>query len=954
MKRTFKTLGLSLLLGAGVMTASAAPADPTPRQYLQPDGSSVTLCLVGDEVFHCHLTPDGYVVEQGADGFYYFVGNDGLLTDSPVSAGVPAALDKNGSFAAYRAANSNQAFLEARQANAGTRAMARIDKLGNSKWDNSDGHDLREVPTDSELRVLVILVNFADESFSISKDPRQLMDDLLNKEGFDRDGSTGSAYDYYRDISSGQFHPKFDVYGPAELSKTGPEYVSTNETYTTADGKVVNVYAPGRMVEEACRLLDKEINFADYDANNDGVVDFVYVFHAGKGATTGGNQRTDIWPHAFTLNSAIGAPIVLDGVQVNRYATSCEIGNTSNQLAGVGMFCHEFSHVLGLPDLYDTANNGTATKVFSPGSFSNMDAGNYNNNLHTPPFYSSYEQYALEWMRPTDLTGAGDFTLLPLSARKFAYKVNTRNNPMEYFLLEARAPYSWDEYLEGFGLLVWHIDFVKRLWDNNQVNNTAAHQYIDIVEADDIQTASSRSGDPFPGAEGIHEFYSNTNPAFIAWDKSSPGLDLNFIRSHADGTVSFQVDATDDMDANLGAAAPRVYEVTTSGAKIYWAPVEGAEGYYVSVFDVESLRDGYYRDYVKDWYFRDVKKTNNAEVTGLEPGKHYGVMVYAYSELNASRHKSPVTFVAQSEKFADVLPGILAFKGENGSVDLSWDAVNEATHYELTVATRVAGETKETITTGFEGNNVPSGWRTTGRYETREKYCGKEAPCLNLKSNNDYLRTPVFDRDIKTLSFHNTITFAEDAIELEIYGIDADGRTELVGIVNGLSNKGADHSIDFPAGYPQAIIQLSSSVSGLATYIDDLEVTLNDGPVDTPVSGYSARKVEDVKLNVTGLEPEKEYVAYVRAVKGDEKGKTSKAISFVPSKAMLGVDDIAADNGYEEAEVSNINGQLSAAGNVMDVFSVDGKLLGTGTSFMLPARGLYIVRVGNSAKKICW
>lgn len=954
MKRIFKTLGVSLLLGAGAVSAMAAPADSRPRLWSQPDGSEVSLCLVGDAAFHCLLTEDGYVAEQGADGFYYYVGNDGRITSSRVADGLPASLDKMSSFSAYRAANSNAAFLESRNAAPSTRAMARIDKLGNSKWDNTDGHDLREVPTDSELRVLVILVNFADESFSVDSDPRQLIDDMLNKPGFDKFSSSGSAFDYYQAISNGQFHPKFDVFGPANLSKTGAEYVNTDEKYLL-DGKEVSVYAPGRMVEEACRLLDDEINFADYDANNDGIVDFVYVFHAGKGATTGGSTKTDIWPHAFTLTSAIGAPITLDGVSINRYATSCEVGNQSMQLAGVGMFCHEFSHVLGLPDLYDTANNGTATKVFSPGSFSNMDAGNYNNNLHTPPMFSSYEQYALEWMKPTELTGGGIFTLLPLTARPFAYKVNTRNTPTEYYLLEARAPYSWDEYLEGFGLLVWHIDYVARVWENNQVNTQAAHQYIDIVEADDVQTSTSRSGDTFPGSEGIHELYSNTSPAFVAWDRSGLGIELSYIQSYPDGTVSFVAEGNNDMEAELAAVSPRAYDVDGTSAKLYWPAVEGADGYMVSVFDMAASTDSYYGGYVKGWYFNDVRKANNAEVDGLEPGKNYGVMVYAYNDVNASRMAHPITFTTHGETFAESAPGLHAYQGEDGNVDLNWDVVADATHYELTVATRAVGETKESVKAGFDNSTLPEGWKTSGRYETRDKYAGAAVPSLNLKLSGDYLKTAVFDRDIKSISFHNTITFSEDAAEIEVFGVDAEGRTEYLGKVVDFDKNGADHTFDFPAGYKQAILRLDTRVSGLSVYLDDVEVALQDGPTDTPVSGYSARKVEDTALSVTGLEPNTEYVAYVRPMKGEDAGKTSKAIYFVPSKASLGVDGIVADGDSQAvADVRLENGVLYANGEMMTIYSADGRLVGKGVSFSLPARGLYIVRVGEAAKKICW
>ncbi|MDE5551900.1 MAG: M6 family metalloprotease domain-containing protein, partial [Muribaculaceae bacterium] len=356
-------------------------------------------------------------------------------------------------------------------------------KLGNSKWDNTDGHDLREVLTEGKLKVMVIIVNFEDTQFSQkSGDPNALITEMLNGDNFTYQNATGSANQYYRTISNGKFDPQFDVYGPINLSKPSVEYVTPQETPATnpdgyyidpATGKQVQKYPASRAVEEAIMAIKDQVNFADYDSNGDGYVDFVYMFYAGKGATTGGGRYTTIWPHAFTLTSGLGAPIELNGVKIDRYACSAELG-ANNRLSGIGTFCHEFGHVLGLPDIYDTANNGSARANFTAGPFTCMDAGNYNNDEHTPPFFSSYEQYALEWMLPKTVTGGGHFTMLPLGARKFAYKFET-SNPQEYFLMEARDKNSLDYYLPCHGLAVWHIDFNLDIWNKNTPNNNDNH-----------------------------------------------------------------------------------------------------------------------------------------------------------------------------------------------------------------------------------------------------------------------------------------------------------------------------------------------------------------------------------------------------------------------------------------------------------------------------------------------
>ncbi|MDE6810914.1 MAG: M6 family metalloprotease domain-containing protein, partial [Muribaculaceae bacterium] len=456
----------------------------------------------------------------------------GVASALPSSAEPARPTVRPGDFYCFRGMEASDInYLPAETAK---RPQLRLQKLGNSKFDNTDGHDLREVKTEGDYRILVILVNFKDIKFSSQwGDSKELINDMLNGENFNFQGATGSVNNYFRRVSSGQFNPIFDVVGPVNLSKNEIEYVTTNpddvqigpdgNPILDSDYKPTPVYSPGRMVEEAVKALEGQIDFSQYDSDNDGLVDFVYLFFAGVSATTGGTQANNIWPHAFTLTSAIGAPVQVDGVAVNRYCTSSELGS-SHSLAGIGTFCHEFAHVLGLPDFYDTANNnGRPSSCFTPGCYSSMDAGYYNNDEHTPPVYSSYEQYSLEWMKPAALSGTGTYTLLPIEARPFAYQVSSPSNPQEYFLLEARGNSYLDRYLKGHGLLVWHIDFDLKIWDSNKPNNEANHQHIDVVEADNNKTESTRDGDTFPGASGICEFTTGINPTFKDWKGEALG-----------------------------------------------------------------------------------------------------------------------------------------------------------------------------------------------------------------------------------------------------------------------------------------------------------------------------------------------------------------------------------------------------------------------------------------------
>ena len=209
--------------------------------------------------------------------------------------------------------------------------------------------------------------------------PRQTFSDMLNKEGFDYDGATGSVHDYFIDGSGGKFNLTFDVYGPVVLSKDISFYGQS------VQGEDLNAW---NMAIEACTQLDDEIDFSIYDRDKDGAVDNIYIFYAGQGEATGGPAYT-VWQHAAEIEAITGKQYVFDGVRVNRYACSNELrpivnpatGASEMHLEGIGTVCHEFTHVLGFPDLYDTSGSGYLT----PGNWTIMDVGSHNNHAHAPP-----------------------------------------------------------------------------------------------------------------------------------------------------------------------------------------------------------------------------------------------------------------------------------------------------------------------------------------------------------------------------------------------------------------------------------------------------------------------------------------------------------------------------------------------------------------------------------------
>lgn len=834
--------------------------------------------------------------------------------------------------------------------------LLRVDKLGNSKWDNTDGHDLREVSTEGTLRVLVVLVDFSDVKFSTGSDPRQTIDDMLNEPGFSKYGATGSAADFYRSVSFGQFSPQFDVYGPVQLSKREVEYVNTDEKYTDPDsGKEVAVYAPGRMVEETVKALDDVVDFSIYDSNSDGMVDFVYIFFPGRGATTGGNRETTIWPHAYTLTSAIGTTIEVDGVEVNRYATSSEIGN-SGSLSGIGTFCHEFGHVLGLPDLYDTANNGTQSKCFTPGSFSTMDFGNNLNDEHTPPLFSAYETYALEWLRPIDITGGGRFTMLPLASRPMSYKIPSPTNPQEYFLFENRSRLGWDAWLDAQGLAVWHIDFDKRIWDNNTPNNEPTRQRIDLVEADAQLTKTSRDGDLFPGAAGVCEFLSNVSPTFLTWDNRSTGYEIEEIVRHPDGAVSFTVVSTSGHKmpgADLASPEPRLRGVGSDSFRLEWEAVEGAGSYALAVWAIGADQ----RDCtpLAEWQHRDLGNVTSVTVDGLDPATSYGVALYAAGDVTFSRQSSPLELTTLATDFAEASTRLYAWNDGDSLVRLEWDAVEGASNYLLTVATRHAGESVETWATAFDNSELPEGFTTTGMMETRASNAGASAPSLRLTGVDGMLQTPLFEREIKSIAMWARQRFADAECRLDFYDATT-AQPRFLFSASDFTSKGEIVGFDIPSGVHALRIVHNQKATGLDLFVDDITVSLTDGPADTPVSGYDRCPVEGHSARISGLDANSEYVGYVVPVNAEGEGIRSQTIYFTPSALPSEVKGVACGE-PSGARLFAVEGDCIVCADpelAFAVYAADGRCVAREAKgrATLPATGIFIVRAAGRSLKI--
>ena len=390
----------------------------------------------------------------------------------------------------------------------GTSVLARRHKMDDSA---SSRARLRKTPKKSaylgEKKGLIILVEFPDIKFQ-SENSFQTWSDIANLHGYADNKASGSVSDYFYDQSYGQFHLTFDVVGPVEAQHEHAYYGQNIDWGDNLGWFDQNV---GELVEEACLAVSSQVRFADYDWNNDGEVEQVFLLYAGHGENDYWSQdSTVIWPHMALMEDDWGyeGGLLLQDVRINTYACSNEI-TRSNKLAGMGTFCHEFSHCLGLPDLYNTEEGYSVV-----GAYDLMDQGGYNGNGWRPAGYSSYERYACGWLMPQAVEDAQTVkTLEPLHEQPDARIYRTSPDASDYYLIEYRKKERWDAYIPTAGLMAWHIDYDETSWQENTVNNDPEHLRVERMSLDKVPTGMV-SFDA-QGIVDITDYISGKNPQNI-------------------------------------------------------------------------------------------------------------------------------------------------------------------------------------------------------------------------------------------------------------------------------------------------------------------------------------------------------------------------------------------------------------------------------------------------------
>ena len=469
-----KKLLFGLLFAA--MTAGAVKMKPGINIIKQADGTTITVRAYGDEDLSYFLASDGTLLYQEGTNFYIAgVKADGTLYSTGVLAHEPSMRTIK-EISAIKAQNA-KAFYNSME----TQAKANKVRREPMTPDNS------LLPSLGKHKIPVILVKFSDVEFSV-ENPKATFDKYLNgKELFNKetDPEMGQNYasvaKYFKDMSFGKFEPEFEVYGPVNLGKPLATY---GAGYSSQENM-------GLLLTDACTAVDDEVDFTQYDSNDDGNIDLIYIIYAGFSQSIAGNSTDCIHPKSGYLSLAKS----FDGMDVKRYGVNNELNGTPADQAngpiinGIGLFCHEFSHCMGLPDLYPKSGSIAEACINQNMDYwSLMDAGEYTANGYRPTAYTAWERERLGWMEIGTLTGPSNVELKSLDEGGAAFRIYNDKDETghEYYIVENVQNNGWNKNLFGNGLMVTHVDYLSSQFSLGgcKVNNTEGHPRMHVMAAD--------------------------------------------------------------------------------------------------------------------------------------------------------------------------------------------------------------------------------------------------------------------------------------------------------------------------------------------------------------------------------------------------------------------------------------------------------------------------------------
>lgn len=470
-----------LFFFACIVSASTFASQPLRRMVTRvlADGTEVKVERRGDANFSWWQSTDGKCFEMSSSYALIPLSNTEIMQRRAMSASTPDGLG------AY-----------------GTSGMGTLSSLG-------------------EQTIPVVMAAYSDMDFLPADDITKI-DRFLNEEGYhDERFAVGSVSDYFRISSYGRFKPRFEVVAKVTLSNDHLFYGSNKSA------KDKNRYI---LVTEAVKLAEEQgVDFSRYAV--DGKAPLISVMHAGPGEQEDYGMDADdyIWAH-YTQSTIKGQTATFNSyLLTNETMRDFEGENLiAEYMTGIGTYCHELGHALGLPDMYDVSKN-TNPEAPTPGYWDIMDY-QFMYDGFRPTEYSLYERSMLGWVNVEDLPvvpNGEHYILNALNAENteahIGYRVVNPKNNKEYFLFENRQPsVFYQSDMLGTGMLVWHILYDSNAWTSNSVNTNVAQQRVGVVAADgqwqspvelnnrdENGVRYTYAGDLFPGYANVTTFDRN-------------------------------------------------------------------------------------------------------------------------------------------------------------------------------------------------------------------------------------------------------------------------------------------------------------------------------------------------------------------------------------------------------------------------------------------------------------
>jgi len=539
-------------------------APPFLFEVNQPDGSKIPVRMYGHEYYNWIETEDGYVINWiEADnrlGWYYNkLDDNSKFTSSDILVEYPAPIDLR-----------LPKYL--REISPNVREIKHVE---------SSPHHIHEDQLQRSnqsyiVKPLVFLVDFdglptgmPDKTYTNVQFQHLLFDEDLNSNNANLPSNYDmSVADYYNEISHGQIIISGDSESVIDWVTADHEYsYYVDGAQGTGQGSNGKANSAASLVLEIAMQVDSHINFSEFDGNGDGEVDVVIIIVEGWG----NGDDDQFWPHMSTILS--GSDInpsastnsdgyfYLDGVTIKKYIVMPEqyyyndIGVSQGYIHPIGTTCHELGHILGLPDLYDTSDNGAA----GIGAWGLMGTGNYQRQT-SPAYMSAWSRYQLGLINPVIIEDAMNSSaiLFPAEIGESDYRAMIlpmdTNMPQEYLLLENRQKLGSDQYLKKSGLLAWHIDeTMTNMYPTlNSVNVNPDFYGVNLIQADGegdlyVNEGIADSKDPFPGSLGITELnqletnsYDRDVDGSIEPGKES-GIEIKDIIEEDDGNITFKI-----------------------------------------------------------------------------------------------------------------------------------------------------------------------------------------------------------------------------------------------------------------------------------------------------------------------------------------------------------------------------------------------------------------------------